>query len=518
MKERKFIGLIALMTFLMTLFVTVGRAQAQVQMQAQTQTPVPTKVQTPVEAQAPVQEVVGKWMGVLTVQGTSLRLGFNITKGDSGYVSTLDSPDQGTMGYPVKATTFDGSKLLLELSDIAAVFEGAFHRDSIVGHFKQNGMSFPLTLIRSKGDVAPKEVAALHVLSDNVVSERKTIQLSEGVEVTARLCLPKEGEVRTIVVVVHGTGPYTYLTKRQGFNYYDVLADGFCEKGLGFFTYNRRGVDLGETPPWYDSIDREAYANYVPSTEAADIETMIGFLKEDPRFKNSKLLLYGISEGTIVASMVAERNRVPVDALLLHGYAHENMYDIIKWQHSGEGVMILANSFFDKNGDKMVDREEYASDDRKVAAYRAYLFQNLPFDSVDVVKDGVINVKDLRVKREPFQELLMSKIAEKDGDWIWNNYVRVTIPWFRDHFALEPNKTRLLRVDVPIFVFHGKEDANVPVESVYDLEARFRACGKDNLRTFVFDGHNHDLNFQNWVASKRCSEGFLKLFEVAAGF
>jgi pimeloyl-ACP methyl ester carboxylesterase len=466
------------------------------------------------------QDIVGQWNGVLRVHGTKLRLIFHIEKTDEGYTSTLDSPDQGQTGFPVKTTSFDGSKVLLELPTLAAKYEGEFKIDSIIGTLTQNGMSFPMTLKKSSVVIPPQESKPLHVLSENIISEIKTIKLSDGEETTARLCFPKDGQINTIVIAVHGTGPFTYLTKRQGFNFYDVLADGFCGQGVGFFTYNRRGVDLGEKAPWFDKVDNTKYAKYLPHIEAADIETMITFLKNDQRFQNCKIILYGMSEGTIFASMVAERKKVKIDALFLHGYAHENMFDIIKWQNTGEGVMILANSIFDKNGDKVVDREEYESEDPTIAAYRGYLFQNLPFDSVDVVKDNVIDVKDIRAMREralgqPFQELLMTKISENDGDWIWNNYVRVTIDWLKEHFALEPNKTRLLRVDIPIYVFHGKEDANVSAENVYDLEVRFKTCNKSNLKTFLFEKHNHGLNFQDWLKTKEYSEGLKKVFKTA---
>lgn len=461
------------------------------------------------------QNIVGQWNGVLSVHGTNLRLVFHIEKNDDGYTSTLDSPDQGATGFPVKTTSFDGSKLLLDLPSIAAKYEGEFQIDSIVGTLTQNGMSFPMTL-KKTAETTPQESKPFHILSENIISEVKTIKLSDGEETTARLCIPKDRQINTIVVAVHGTGPYTYLTKRQGFNYYDVLADGFCEKGVGFFTCNRRGVNLGEKAPLFDKVDSMKYAKYLPYTEAVDIETMIAFLKNDKRFKNCKIILYGMSEGTIIASMVAERKKVKIDALFLHGYAHENMFDIIKWQNTGEGVMTLVNSIFDKNGDKAVDREEYGFDDPAISSYRGYLFQNLPFDSVDVVKDNIIDIKDIRTMREPFQDLLMTKISENEESWIWNHYVRVTIGWFREHFALEPNKTRLLRVDIPIYVFHGKEDANVPAESVYDLEVRFKTCNKSNLKTFVFDKHNHDLNFQDWIKTKEYPEGLKKVFETAA--
>jgi hypothetical protein len=67
-----------------------------------------------------------------------------------------------------------------------------------------------------------------------------------NVKFCARLCLP-EGPVKTIVFAIHGTGPNTYLNKRSGFNFYDVMAEGFCSQGVAFFSYNRRGVEVGDT-------------------------------------------------------------------------------------------------------------------------------------------------------------------------------------------------------------------------------------------------------------------------------
>lgn len=462
------------------------------------------------------QEITGQWDGVLSVQGIRLRIVFHINQKDGELVSTMDSPDQRATDIPVAKTTFVGSNLLLELPNLNAQYIGVLQGDSIVGSFIQNGATMAMNL--KKGVVVAEEAMKepIHSLSENIDSEMMSIKLSDGEETVARLCLPKDKEVESIVVVAHGTGPYTYITQREGFNYYDMLADGFCEKGVGFFTYNRRGVDLGDEAPWYDTVDSAKYAKYLPHIEAEDIETMIAFLKKDLRFANCKIILYGISEGTITASMVADRKKVQVDGLFLHGYAHENLYDIIEWQNSGEGVMISANSKFDVNGDKGIDEEEYKLEDPTVAAYRAYLFQSMPFEVLDVVKDGRIDILDIRKMREPFIEMFRSKVEENDGEWIWNNYFRVTIGWLKKHFELEPNKSRLLRVDVPIYVFHGTEDANVPVETVYELEQSFKDKGKTNLKVFVFDKHNHDLNLNDWFVTKSFSEGLQKIFDSSA--
>jgi predicted esterase len=339
--------------------------------------------------------------------------------------------------------------------------------------------------------------------------------LSDGEQVTARLCLP-DTPVKTIVFCIHGTGVNNYLNKRGNFNYYDDVAEGFCSTGVGFFTYNRRGVDVGDTPPLYCKVDSVKYAKYLPVTEVQDVECMLSELQRDSRFKDCKFILYGISEGTIIASMVAERKKVTVDALFLHGYAHENMYDIIEWQNTGVGLMIMVNSVFDKDGDKKINRDEYTSQEKEVVAYKNYLFQNLPFEKLDTVKDNVIDINDNSTMRTSFNTALIEKITENDGDWIQKNYFYLTPEWFKQHFILEPNKSRLLRVDIPIYVFHGTEDANVPVESVYDLQARFKTCNKLNLTVYVFEKHNHDLNYQNWLATKKWSEGYRQLFQCVS--
>lgn len=347
--------------------------------------------------------------------------------------------------------------------------------------------------------------------------EIKAIRLNDGEEVMTRLCLP-DSTVRTIVFCISGTGPGTYLTKRATFNYYDELAKGFCNKGLAFFTYNRRGCQDGDTPPFFVDVDSAKYAKYTPLQEAEDVECMINMLTNDKRFINSQIVLYGISEGTIIASLVAERKLVRTDAILLHGYAHDNMLDIIQWQNKGHGIMILANSIFDKNNDKAISRDEYESPEQQVSAYRSYLFQNQPFDSLDIVKNNLIDIQDIEKSRIPFHDELMKRVAGNDWFWIRNHYFDITPQWFKEHFKLEPNKTRLLRIDIPIHVFHGTEDAHVPVESVYDLQARFDVCNKTNLSIHVFEKHNHDLNFKDWLMRKEWSDGCKQIFSVAQRF
>lgn len=202
-------------------------------------------------------------------------------------------------------------------------------------------------------------------------AEVNTVTLSDGEEVAVRLCLP-DNEVETIVFCIHGTGPSTYDNKRATFSYYDELANGFCAQGLAFSTYNRRGCTTGNTPPLFVDVDSIGYAKYTPMQEAEDVEVMITSLLNDQRFKHCKIILYGLSEGTVIAPIVAERGNVNIDALLLHGYTHDNMYDVVKWQNEGHGIMLMVCSIFDQDGDKAISKEEYESTNERAIDYPTY--------------------------------------------------------------------------------------------------------------------------------------------------
>ena len=353
-------------------------------------------------------------------------------------------------------------------------------------------------------------------------SEIISFPLFDGETLTGKLYLPNQEKIRCVVIFVHGTGPGTYLNRRKAgrvvFNYFDLLAEPFNEKGIAFFSHNKRGVEMAETPPTYETVDREKFKKVVPGVEAKDLATMVDFFGKDERLKDAKIILFGWSEGSVLASLVAEQRPNDIDAIFLAGYAHENMWDIIKWQFSGHASMLAINPVFDTNGSGDISQEEYESEEDRQTRYRNSAMKRTPFKALDANSNSKIEAIDFGMRIDPIYQNLLRKIEAEDDDWIWKNYFRISSAWLREHFALEANKTRLLRLDLPIFVFHGTEDPDVSVEGVYDLEKRFAALGKTNLKTFVFEGHEHNLNFLDWPMKYEISEGIQKIYEVADDF
>jgi len=346
------------------------------------------------------------------------------------------------------------------------------------------------------------------------------VRLTDGETLKGQLYSPRDAAIETLVIFVHGTGPATYLNKRRSgsktYNYFDYWGTELNSRGVALFTYNKRGVTMGDQPPSYDKVDREKFRAVVPRKEVDDLAVIVDQLKADPSLRDAKVALLGASEGTVIASMCAEAYPDKIDAILLFGYAHENMYDIIAWQHSGHASMLNLNPVFDTDDNKKISKEEYESDDEKAVTYRKRVMQDVKFELLDRIKDGDLTADDFAMTLKVRHKILMHHLATGNEDWIWKHYFRISIPWLREHFALEPNKSRLIRLDLPIYIFHGDLDPNVPVDGVYDLERRFEALGKTNLTAFVFENHEHNLNFTEWRRDNEVPAGIEKILEVAA--
>lgn len=352
-------------------------------------------------------------------------------------------------------------------------------------------------------------------------SELIEVRLSDGERVTGKLDLPSGiKSISELVIFVQSSGPHTYLDKRRSgagtFNYFDLFVEEFNKRGIGFFVYSRRGVTLGSQPPYYDSINSDKYKKYLPETEAADVASVVNQLKRDKRFKKTKIVLLGWSEGTIIAAMAADQKKAKIDALMLAGYCNDTMIEILKWQHSGDPTIKVIGPYFDADQNSIITKAEYESREPLPASYRKNAFKEAEFQLLDLNGDSLLTALDFRERAQPKLKAILEAIDKRDDDRIWKNYFRVTSAWMQAHEKLEPNRTRMLRLDLPIFILQGADDPNTSVEGVYQIEKSFREAGKKNLTTFIFKNHGHDLNYLDWVSKKSVSEGLQKVFEVAA--
>jgi len=253
------------------------------------------------------QEITGEWNGVLNIQGTQLRVVFNIKKTDSGYISTMDSPDQGAKDIPVATTTFEDPILKIKATAIGATYNGKLADGIITGTFVQRGMSLPLILSRDKVEKQvlkrPQEPKApFPYYSEEVVFKNDKADIT----LAGTLTLPKKEGKFPVVILITGSGPQDRNEELMGHKPFLVIADYFTKKGIAVLRYDDRGFG-------------KSTGNFKTATSndfALDVESAVAYLKTRKEIDKNKIGLIGHSEGGIIAPMVAAKSK-DVDFIVL---------------------------------------------------------------------------------------------------------------------------------------------------------------------------------------------------------
>lgn len=348
--------------------------------------------------------------------------------------------------------------------------------------------------------------------------ETLTIPSFDAYPLEGRLYLPSDQSPRALVIYVNGSGPNTNQNTRQlsadtTFSYFDLVASGFNEVGAAFFSYSTRGVTASDTPPFYHTINPQAYQTYLPEHSVQDVAAIVRALRTDSRLHDCPIYLLGWSEGTMIAPKVAQL--VPVDGLLLAGYVNGTMQQVLDWQQTGGSSMVTYCLYFDADGDGRVSQAEYEND--RYGVRPALGLDQVVFSELDADGDGQLTASDFAALLAPSRQALYDAITHSDDAWLAKNYpVRLTSAWFHAHSHFTPNRDMLTELDLPIVIFQGQADANVPVQDTLDIQAQFAALGKDNLTVHLYPNADHDLNFVSYLSTGVWPQAWCDLFAVVA--
>lgn len=324
------------------------------------------------------------------------------------------------------------------------------------------------------------------------------------------------GKSDGIVIFCHGSGPNTYDNPREiegkHFNYFDLFADDFAGEALPSAGWNTRGCAVSNHPPDFVAIDRAGYETYCPATSIQDIITVKNYVKALPQFRYAKILLMGISEGATLAPFAAVQCD-DIAGLLLAGFSYGNMRDTLNWQLSGGSSMVNMCKYFDCREKGFIEKEDFVRDKYNV---RPTLFQDIPFEALDIDGDGKLTQRDFALQLAEYKREVFEAIERNDDTWLRENYpVQITSKWCKEHFALPNVSAMLSRLSVPIYIFQGEDDANVPITEIHHIHDDFHRAGKSNLRIFTFPKHDHDLNYLHYIFNGMLSEGLHCVFDVA---
>jgi len=379
------------------------------------------------------QDITGQWSGVLKVPDGQLRLVFNIEKRGSGFVTTMDSPDQGAKAIPITTTSFDNVALRLEIPSAHIVYEGLLKKeDLIVGNFVQNGQTFPVDL--SKGTVEKEDLRRpqepkkpFPYYTEEVTFENK---IDKNV-LAGTLTLPnKEGKF-PVVILISGSGPQNRDEEIFEHKPFLVLADYLTKKGIAVLRFDDRGT--GKSTGEFKTATTLDFAK--------DVQAGVAYLQTRKEIDKNKIGLIGHSEGGMIAPLVAENSK-EIDFVVLL---------------AGVGI---------RPGQLLLLQKEKIERQMNIPENEIQNGQEIFKGAYDIILNSSENRDILKGKISSY---LKQKLANKlKDDQVNSLSASITTPWMICFLKLDPSMT-LEKVKCPVLALNGEKDVQVPAD--VNLEA-----------------------------------------------
>ena len=394
------------------------------------------------------QDITGQWNGALKIQGTQMRLVFNVTQSDNGFSSTMDSPDQGAKGIPTTTTSFENSILKITIANAKIEYEGTLGQDNIiVGTFKQGGQSFPMNLSKEKIDkeklVRPQEpIKPFPYYSEDITFENKKV----GINLAGTLTLPNKEGVFPVVILISGSGPQNRDEELLGHKPFLVLSDFLTKNGIAVLRYDDRGI----------AMSKGDFKTATSADFATDVESAIAYLKTRKEINKNKIGLIGHSEGGLIAPMVASKSKEVAFIILLAGTGIQ-----------GDSLLLLQKKLIEEaSGINKEDIQKGQSSNRKVfdivnkSTSLEQLNSDLTIYFKQILKDNPNTQKPAEMSDDDFVKLQVKQIAS---------------PWMQYFIKYNP-AAALEKVKCPVLAINGEKDLQVPPKE--NLEAIKKALTK----------------------------------------
>lgn len=331
-----------------------------------------------------------------------------------------------------------------------------------------------------------------------VIDSVVVFSAADGTPLHAKLSVPAGATGRVPVVFnLHGAGPRNYdhpVRYRdsdgqiRSLKYYDYYARELARRGMAFFRMSKRGCTVDAAGQ--SQVDRAVFSKATSTVLLDDYQRGLDTLRQRKDIDPSRIMLLGGSEGTRLAPQLALRSPSGIAGLLLMSHQSDNIRDTVVWQNSAGPWRAIVH-LIPAAGDGNLTRAEY---DEAVKS-NSTLTQRLPFGTFDADKDGVIAQDEAARVLRPRLGLILKAIEDRNDDFIWAALVNLSSAYLLDGWDAAPTSAFLLKLDVPIGIFHGELDGTTRVEGVRETEAAFKAAGKSNLTVRIYPGLDHDLGW-----------------------
>jgi pimeloyl-ACP methyl ester carboxylesterase len=400
--------------------------------------------------------LVGRWEGRITVLGSQLGFSISVTQSGATLKGTMDVPQQGAAGIPLKTVTLDGTKVKLEMSGPSpAVMDGELKDDVISGKFEQAGIVGSFELKRA---AAAAEPAAPAKAPEPLPYKEEDVKYQAGtVTLAGTLTIPPSKGPHPAVILITGSGAQNRDEEIVGFKVFRVIADALTRRGIAVLRVDDRGVggSTGNT------------AQSTTSDFADDVMAGVRWLKNRPDINTSKIGLMGHSEGGVIAPMVAAR--IPADIAFIVLMSGTGL--------KGEAILLSQSELLGRAAGRTPEQITRNQEIQKTmfSAVRT----NTGWDTVDTMLRA-----EIKASLDAMPEAQRQAIGDPDKfiqAQISGQVDRVKTPWFRYFLDLDP-AVALEKVKCPTLVLFGERD--LQVEAAPNRAAVEKAFAKSGFKKF----------------------------------
>ena len=417
-------------------------------------------------AQEADQKIEGSWLGTLNVQGTDLRLVFNITRSEDGTLTaTMDSPDQGAMGHPMDDVRFEDGQWILELKRAGITYTAELSEDgqTLAGTFKQGGFTAPFDAKRSEPvqkTVRPQDPKKPYPYIEEDVTYTND---KDGITLAGTLTYPKEGGPFPTVLLITGSGAQNRDEELMGHRPFLVLSDYLTRRGIAVLRVDDRGVG-GSTGNTVDSTSVDF---------AGDVLAGVEFLKTRKEIDSKKIGLIGHSEGGIIAPIVAAKSKDVSFIVLMAGTGL-----------TGEEILYLQSALLARAGGASEE------DIEKTLAHQKRIY---------TVMKKHDNAADIKAELQAMFDEDVSRMSEEDRNAMGDNpqevfeteINQILSTWFRFFLTYDPKQV-LRKVTCPVLAINGGKDLQVPPkENLAAIGEALKEAGNTDYTLKELPGLNH---------------------------
>ncbi len=402
------------------------------------------------------QNLEGKWLGLLKIQGMELDLYFNISKKENNYSATLDVPKQGAKAIPVTAVELKDSILNISVGAIGMTYFGILKNDSLVtGEFKQMGTLLPLDLKRVDSEsmklVRPQTPQPPFPYREEKISFKN---IKDNITLSGTLTLPTNTSNFPTVILISGSGPQNRNAEIFGHQSFWVIADYLTRQGIGVLRYDDRGT-------------AESEGDFSTATSfdfAEDVRAAVTYLKNRKDIATHKIGLIGHSEGGMIAPIVASEPNIIDFMVLLAGPGLP-----------GKELMLLQKATIERARELPAPLIE-----------RGQMVMGGAYDRIIQTKPSDLSLKDSLIAyfRTNYNNLLPE-------DQLHNLVQQISNPWMMNFIKYDP-APMLQQVQVPVLALNGGKDLQVSAkENLTAIELALTKGGNASFITKEFPHLNH---------------------------